>query len=89
MNGIVYLLHFEKRIGGEGYKGAQHYVGWARDLERRIWHHRNGTGASITAHLAKNGIGFDVVKTWEADRNFERKLKNNGHFSRHCPHCKP
>lgn len=52
-NGTVYLLHFDRP-----YKHARHYLGWAKDLDARLEHHRAGTGARLLAVLKEHGIGF-------------------------------
>lgn len=84
MNGTVYLIHLDSPIAH-----AQHYIGWARNLKRRLAHHRKGTGAKFLAEAVRRGIGFDIVREWDdADRNFERKLKNRKHAPRICPACR-
>ena len=84
--GTVYLLHLDAPISE--HHTAQHYIGWARNLDARIEHHRGGTGARFTQVAGERGIGFDVVRTWEdVDRNFERKLKDRHAAPRLCPVC--
>lgn len=84
--GVVYLLHFEDRINPA--HPCQHYIGWAADLGPRINAHRNGTGARLTQVAAERGIGFKVARVWpDADRHFERKLKNRKEAPRLCPIC--
>jgi predicted GIY-YIG superfamily endonuclease len=84
--GLIYLAHFDEPIGGEGRNGAQHYTGWALDLDRRIEEHRAGRGARIMTALKDRGIGFRVAKVEPGDRNRERQLKNHG-AARRCPIC--
>jgi predicted GIY-YIG superfamily endonuclease len=82
--GCVYLLHFARP-----YKHAQHYIGWAENLDKRIAHHRAGTGARLMQILKEQGIDFVVAKIWEdKDKNFERSLKNQNGAKRFCPCCK-
>lgn len=82
--GCVYLLHFDKP-----YKHAMHYIGWAENLDKRIAHHRNGTGARLMQVLKAAGIGFSIAHVWpDQDKTFERKLKNRGSAKRFCPCCK-
>jgi predicted GIY-YIG superfamily endonuclease len=38
--GYVYLLHFDKPICSS--RPAQHYVGWTKDLDERLWKHKKG-----------------------------------------------
>lgn len=70
--------------------GARHYLGFANNLEGRVWHHRNGTGATLTQHAVRAGCELIVARTWEnATRETERKLKRAKHHSRLCPVCNP
>ena len=95
--GEVYLLHFNIEPGAvinpsrEDAKNpfhARHYLGWAENAESRIQEHEQGTAARLTQHLKSLGIGFQVAKVWkDVDRDFERRLKNQGGLSRHCPIC--
>jgi len=82
--GVVYLIHFEKPLAH-----SSHYIGWASNLEGRLWHHHNGTGARILAAANENGIKWHVVEVWpNEDRYFERQLKNRKGASRFCPVCR-
>lgn len=79
----VYLIHFSQSLCH-----ARHYVGWAESVDRRLEHHRNGTGANLLRVLNGLGIEYQVVRTWEGeDRTFERKLKDTHHTARYCPVC--
>ena len=81
----VYLLHFQ-----EPYKHAQHYIGYADDVESRIKAHRKGKGARLMAVIKEAGIDFEVACIWpDGTRGFERKLKNCNHGPRFCPICNP
>lgn len=80
--GTIYLIHFD-----EPYKHARHYIGWARDLDARLEHHRNGTGARLLQVLKQNGIGWQLARTWPGTRDQERRLKNRGSAARVCPLC--
>lgn len=83
---MVYIIHFDKP-----FKHALHYIGYCKDelFEKRMEHHRKGTGARLLNAVNKAGIGWSVVRTWPGeDGNFERKLKNASHSKRHCPICK-
>lgn len=83
MIGTIYLIHFDRP-----YRHAKHYLGWASNLEARLEHHRNGTGARLMQVLRQEGIGWHVARVWEnADRNRERQIKNQGGLSRRCPDC--
>lgn len=79
----VYLLHFS-----QPYKHAAHYIGFAKKMNTRIMHHRNGTGARLTQVAVEAGIELITARTWEGKgRDFERRLKNCKKPSRFCPFC--
>ncbi|CCH02060.1 hypothetical protein FAES_4060 [Fibrella aestuarina BUZ 2] len=82
--GEVYLIHLNTPMSH-----AQHYIGWAKEVEKRLFHHRNGTGSRMLAVAAQRGIDFDVVRRWIGDRHFERKLKNRHKARMLCPICNP
>lgn len=82
MQGTVYLIHFKRPLGH-----ARHYLGWAKDLDVRIRHHRNGSGARIMAAANSRGIEWEVVRTWEGDRHLEKSLKGRKDALSLCPHC--
>lgn len=90
---MVYLLHFDERIGGPGSKGAQHYLGYAgpEGLWKRLRQHATGDhGAKITKAFRLRGIPYRLARTWPgATRDDERRLKRNGHVNRYCPICDP
>jgi predicted GIY-YIG superfamily endonuclease len=79
----VYLLHFDRR-----YKHAGHYLGSAKDLQARLDHHANGTGANLLRVIKEAGIGWQLARTWEGGRDKERQLKKQIGASRFCPICK-
>jgi predicted GIY-YIG superfamily endonuclease len=80
--GTVYLLHFDQR-----FKHAGHYLGWTRDLPRRIERHFKGHGSRLVQVVVDAGIGISVVRTWSGGRDLERRLKKRGGRSRLCPFC--
>lgn len=91
--GYVYLLHFERPIA-PGRHTAQHYLGYADDLARRIKAHRRGryngrsTGcAKLCAVAGRRGIGFVVARVWRGDYKLERRLKRRKSGPRLCPIC--
>jgi predicted GIY-YIG superfamily endonuclease len=85
----VYLLHFDEPLGNKNNKRAQaqHYIGYADRLDRRLQEHLNGKGAKITQALVKAGIGFELVRTWTGSRSYERQLKNRKNARALCPVC--
>jgi predicted GIY-YIG superfamily endonuclease len=85
----VYLIHIDKPIGTERHS-AQHYIGYTENLiERLATHRKGGAGAAkLLAHAKLLGVKWQCVRTWfGADRAFERRLKNAGHYSKLCPIC--
>jgi len=88
--GVVYLIHLSRPLGDlANPRGqAQHYLGWAKNLEDRIREHRSGAGARLLAVANQQGIAWEVVRTWPGSRELERRLK---HWHKHrqlCPICR-
>ncbi len=85
----VYMLRYARPAGNpdKPRASARHYIGYARDsrLQTRIGEHRRGTcGAKLPMWFVAQGIEFHVVRIWRGKgRDFERKLKNAGHYERH------
>jgi 2'-5' RNA ligase len=97
--GEAYLLHFNIPAGAsiaptreDANKDfhARHYLGWAEDATARIKSHYEGTsGVKIIDAIHRKNITFTVARTWGGvTRKFERRLKDQGGLSRHCPICK-
>src|SRR5208337_3574995 len=96
--GTTYLLHFNIEPGtvipptredAHLPFHARHYLGFTEDPETRIEQHFQGEGARLTEVLKEKGIAFTVARMWEdTTREFERRLKDQGGLSRHCPICK-
>jgi hypothetical protein len=88
--GRVYLVCMSRPVCA--HRPARHYLGWThagRAPEDRLAEHRAGRGARILAAAAARGIGLAVVRTWDGDRNLERKLKNQKNAKVLCPNCRP
>ncbi len=82
-NSGVYLLHFS-----QPYKHAKHYIGWAKKINARIKHHKDGTGARLPAVVVAAGIELITARIWKGkDKSFERNLKNCKKSSEFCPIC--
>ena len=82
---VVYLLHLDKPL-----RHAKHYLGFAADdLPARLERHASGQGARMLAVCVERGITWQLVRTWQGDRNFERRLKNRRETPRLCPVCNP
>lgn len=80
----VYLLHFMTP-----YHHAQHYIGYASNIPKRVEMHRSGKGARLTQVVTDAGIGILLVRYWQNQgKDFERQLKNRKNAKRYCPICK-
>jgi hypothetical protein len=81
---MIYLIHFDRPL-----HHARHYLGYCADgtLEVRLIRHRAGRGARLLAVLRELNIGWRVVRVFDGDRKFERRLKGSG-SSRLCPVCR-
>ena len=81
---MVYLIHFDRPL-----HHARHYLGYCADgtLEMRLILHRAGRGARLLAVLRERNISWRVVRVFDGDRRFERKLKAAGSV-RLCPVCR-
>lgn len=86
--GFVYVLHFSLPVGNPNGHQARHYVGWAKDVDRRMGDHAMGNGAKITAAAVEAGAVLHVVHTRPGTRDDERILHNQGHLARLCPLCR-
>lgn len=83
--GGLYLLHFEP-----AYQHAQHYLGFAVDIERRVAEHlAGGAKASPLVRAALSaGCAVTLARTWPGlGRTDERRMKQRSHRLR-CPTCK-
>lgn len=82
---VCYLIHFDEPVNGKG----QHYLGFTKDLQKRVEAHREGTSAQLTARAKRLGIDWRIVRVWrDADLYAEKKLKSIG-ASKLCPICNP
>lgn len=82
---MVYLLHFERRINPD--HPCQHYLGWAGDLDYRLYIHKNWPDARLLQVAKSRKIGFALARTWDGDRALERQLKSWKMGPRLCPIC--
>lgn len=80
--GTVYILHFDQPV-----RHARHYRGWASNLEARLGHHADGTGAKLTALAVSLGIGWTLALAIPGDKNLERMMHNVGGAAKICPVC--
>ena len=85
--GTIYLVHLDGGFRMDARRTARHYIGWARNVDARLAHHRAGTGSNFLRVAGDRGISFDVVRTWTGDRTAERRLKRQRNAPRLCPTC--
>lgn len=87
--GWVYLLHFARPLGNlRNPRGqAQHYVGFATDVDERVGQQLAGIGARITRAAVAQGIEISLVAAWQAPLSFEKHLKRLKNAPRYCPVC--
>ena len=84
----VYLLHFDKPISPD--HTAQHYIGYAKDVEARLKEHRACPDARLLQVAKERGIGFTLARVWpKGDPQFEKRLKSWKMGPRLCPICTP
>lgn len=81
-NGWVYIIHFDEK-----FHHAQHYIGFALNVEGRFFYHKKGAGSKLLAALNRAGIDYKIVRVFEGDRNLERKLKKRKNTAAICPIC--
>lgn len=85
---MIYLLHFERPINPD--RPAQHYLGYAVNLEARLAEHESGHGANLTRHALQRGIRWELARIWQGERDTEKYLKEAYRNGRKlCPICDP
>jgi predicted GIY-YIG superfamily endonuclease len=78
----VYLIHFDRP-----YKHSRHYLGWTDNVDARLERHRAGHGSRLMEVITDAGITWQLARTWQGDRRFERWLKNKHGARGFCPIC--
>lgn len=82
----VYLLHFSEKVSH-----AQHYVGFAENIRRRVdVHLAGGCKASPLVRAAiRAGVQVTLTRVWPGlSRNDERSIKNRKGTPKLCPVCR-
>jgi predicted GIY-YIG superfamily endonuclease len=83
----VYLLHFTEPLSQAKGKQVGHYIGLTNNVARRLGVHARGTGNGLVKAAMTRGKVV-VVRLWEQDGHFERKLKKRKNARRLCPICR-
>jgi hypothetical protein len=89
-----------KALQANHYMGwAENLAGRIREHQNTMWDPpeeegkpgtKYGHGANFIGVANHKNICWRIVRTWDgADRNFERRLKNNKNSPRLCPICNP
>ena len=80
--GFVYVIHFS-----EPFKHCRHYIGFTKNINARLQHHKANEGSRLLRALNLAGINYEIAATHVGDRNLERKMKNFNNSKRFCPIC--
>lgn len=79
---VCYLIHLDEPVGN-----SQHYLGFAKDLRKRIAQHKTDRGAALLRSANARGISWRVVRVWrDADGDAEIALKAMIPKNL-CPYC--
>jgi predicted GIY-YIG superfamily endonuclease len=84
--GYVYIIHLARPLRGSK---SRHYVGFSTQVEKRLWHHRKGTGSHFLREANRQGIPYALVVVFRGTKRDERKLKNRKNTPLYCPCCNP
>lgn len=84
--GFVYIIHLAKPLAGSR---ARHYVGFSTQVEKRLFHHRKGTGSAFLREANRQRIPYALVVIFAGTKRDERKLKNCKNTAKYCPCCNP
>jgi len=85
--GEVYIIHFCKPWYTSDGRVLSHYVGFSKKIEKRLFHHRKGSGAHFLREAIARGIEFRLVVRFAGTKRDERRLKTTGHIKKYCPCC--
>jgi hypothetical protein len=86
--GHLYLFHFNAPLGNLSNRRAQaqHYVGFAEDLDSRIAKQLAGKGAKLVAAALSRGLVFELYH-WPACLATEKLIKRRKETAVFCPAC--
>lgn len=86
--GHLYIFHFNAPLGNLANRRAQaqHYVGFAEDLDSRIAKQLAGRGAKLVAAALAKGLVFELYH-WPACLAQEKLVKKTKKTALYCPAC--
>jgi predicted GIY-YIG superfamily endonuclease len=84
--GFVYIVHLARPLAGSK---SRHYVGFSKQVEKRLFHHRKGTGSHFLREANRQGIPYALVVIYAGTKKDERDLKNCKNTAKYCPCCNP
>ena len=82
--GFIYIIHLAKPLAGSL---SRHYVGFSKQVEKRLFHHRKGTGSNFLREANRQGIAYCLVVIFAGTKRDERRLKNTHNTAKYCPCC--
>ena len=84
VKGFVYIIHLARPLQGSK---SRHYVGFSKQVEKRLWHHRNNSGSHFLKEANRQGIPYTLVVIFAGTKRDERCLKNRKNTAKYCPCC--
>lgn len=86
--GHLYIFHFNAPLGNlsNPRAQAQHYCGFAEDLDARLSKQLAGRGAKLVAAALKQGLIFEIYH-WPATLAVEKLVKRRKETAVFCPAC--
>jgi len=84
--GYVYIIHLARPLASSN---SRHYVGFSKQPDKRLFHHRKGTGSNFLREANQQGIAYCLVVLQTGTKHDERKLKNTHNSAKYCPCCNP
>lgn len=87
--GEVYIICLDEPWITEDGRVVKHYVGFSKKVEKRLFHHRKGSGANFLCQALLRGLTFHLTVRFSGTKRDERRLKETGHIKNYCPRCNP
>jgi hypothetical protein len=88
---VCYLIHFLTPLLKKNGVKVQHYLGYSKHFAARYHAHVTGRNSAKLVEAVTRSTkccAWLIAKTWQANRLFERYLKNKKmNFAAICPIC--